>query len=241
MSWVKKTGVSIFTIILLITLILSGVLLTLTLSLRYNQVHDPLKDLAKTQLSEQVTQEEIDQYYFFILESCKNQTEYYFNEQGSGLELRLPCDEIKVAGSEGFLDLASEHIIKDIYNREYTCTLTTCMSSSESTDRAFYVSKQAQRIAIKYYIISIIIALVMILFIFFLAETRASWAMIVGTTLIISSFAFFNFGIILSSILNTFVSVGDSTILQSLTFISNNARTVFYTHLGIGIILVILE
>jgi hypothetical protein len=239
MGWIKRTGLSVVTIILLIALIISGTILTLTLSLRYEQVQTHLKEFAEKEIAKQATQEQIDQYYSFILKGCENQTSYQYQHPETGLNLTLQCSEVHTAGSEGFLNLAANQLVKDLYEKEYNCTPTTCFSTGKQIDMAFYISRQAQRTALKYEIISVIILLFITLLIFLLAETKISALIVTGVTIIVSSLAFFNFGIIFDCFMNLFIPKSDQSALQALIFIADNAKIVFFTYLVIGIILVI--
>lgn len=243
MGWLKKSFLSIIFVIVLVSLLLMNIFLTFALSLRWSAIHEPLQDFIHGIVIEKITQQQIDAIYPFVLSSCEENEFYNYQEISSGVSLQLPCADIKNAGKSGFVALAEERLIHDFYKKDYSCSLTSCFSSSDKKDLAFYLSREAQMSFMVLFLFSLFFALLLVGLAFLLVDYHSSIFGFIGFALLLSSLPFFNFVIILdvlTAMLLPFSASDTPALIQAFSFVSGNAKIVFLINFFISVVLIAL-
>ena len=116
-------------VLLFIMFLAGGILLTLTLSLQYNNLKEHLTPLINQTIQQEIginVPAEIEKEIVSMNISCEDYPgEYNFTEQG--FSLTISCDVLK-NGTSAVINSGVEQIIHNIYYYSYTCSFWKCFS-----------------------------------------------------------------------------------------------------------------
>ena len=227
-------------ILLFIVFLAGGVLLTLTLSLQYENVYEHVSPLIQDTIQQEVGVDipaEIEKEINSANISCENYPgEYNFTEQG--FSLTISCDMLK-NGTSAIINSGIEQIIKNIYYYDYTCSFWKCFSSSESplpisseqNIPLFLVSDFARNYWKSKFYLALTISIILMLSIFFLYKKKHNFLIVPGILLVAASLPFFK--------IESLVSIsGDKIFFALLSIFLAKAKSVFHIFFftGIGLI-----
>ena len=181
-----RGGLSGFVGILLFVTFLAGVVvLTLELSLDYDNVKLKLvpfvKDFTQKEFNiNQVAQDAMPE----INEHCKNNSEYIFVYEDE--EFTIACD-IAIQGSDAVVQESVEELVYDLYYGEYDCDFWDCLSIKDSKKSFVFFSEKAKEYWNGKFYFLLIFSLVLIGLMFFLVEHKTNLFVVVGGLLIIAA------------------------------------------------------
>ena len=119
MGFLRGVGLVIVSVLLFVSLLCSGIFLTLGMSLNYDNVNPKITSIASTIIYEQIGSSEIDKYFPLMQEYCQNNnTEYVFSEQG--YTFVFSCDSVPNS-TEEFVGNTVSNLVKGFYYKEYSC------------------------------------------------------------------------------------------------------------------------
>ncbi len=226
MGFIRGGLVTILAIILFIDLILMNSLLTLTLSLNYNNVKQEI-----TNATEKILQDEmgiagkVNTDFNKMDLVCQNNTDYVFNYEG--YTFAINCSVIS-EGEQTTVDKIIESTVESFYYQKYNCSFLECLKNSEYP--FFLISEQSKEYFENKLYITIIAALILIAAIFIIMEEKLKLPILVGGELIVSSLPFAKLNSLLSGVNNQY--------LKFLTIFFENSYDVFLITFISGILLV---
>jgi len=198
MSFIKRSGLVIVCILLFIVILVGNILLTLGLSLRYENIQNELVPVVKEVAIDNFhIEEELNADFDSLADDyCDNYEDFVFNREG--YTLVFPCEVIQ-NGSDAFVSYGVDAFVREIYYKNYECGFWDCFGNSENPKTPFFlVSAQSQ----SYWMGKFYWALFLFLFfaglIYLLAETNASSFLITGSLLVVGSLPFLAIGKIAS-------------------------------------------
>ncbi len=193
MGFIKGGLLIIISILLFITLLLAGIFLTLSWSLKYENVQVELVSVAKELTDNKFDlieggfdlTEEMDEAQKFMEEHCLNETSYVFS--GGGYTFVVPCDILEdIPETPGALvEQGIETIVEEVYYGEYDCGFLNCFGKTELP--LFLVSEKAKNYWQEKFYFTLIAFAVLVVLIFFLVEHKQNTLIVVGPILMLSS------------------------------------------------------
>jgi len=237
MGFIKKGLLIILTILLIISLFFSNILLTLSFSLSYDYVKEPISSIIRESILQGSSTEDVEQSYQILKDYCQNNTEYTFDNQDNSLnvyqDLKISCEDVRNTHNvEEFFNVFVEGMVKDYYYKNYDCSFFDCFKKMDQP--FFLVSEQSHDYFKQRFYFFLFISVVLIGISYFLFDNKENLLFFVGVIFIISSLPFMR--------LDYLVNMGgiNFEIIHILSFLFTKAHTVFLINFIIGIVLLIL-
>ncbi len=193
MGFIRGSLLIIISVLLFIILLLAGIFLTLSWSLKYENVQEELVSVAKELTDNKFDlieegfdlTEEMDEAQRFMEEHCQNETSYVFS--GGGYTFVVPCDILEdIPETPGALiEQGIETIVEEVYYGEYDCGFLDCFGKTELP--LFLVSEKAKNYWQEKFYFTLIAFAVLVVLIFFLVEHKQNTPIVVGPILMLSS------------------------------------------------------
>lgn len=225
MGFVRGGLVFIVTSILLTSLLLGSVFLTLSLSLKYNNFQDEIvSSLTETSSFNINITEEVEADFEEFEDRCQNDTEIDLSQEG--YEIKIPC-EVVDQGPEAVIEEGISDIVENSINEAYPEN-----SGIGEFVKDFLFSDDASNSWKKFYYISLLISIILIVLMFFLIENKFNLPLSIGPLLIVSALPLI--------ILNFSLPYLENSLLSPITVLFSEAYTVFLIYIIAGVILVVL-
>ncbi len=167
-------------ILFLISLLVGNILLTMILSLSYENVKIEFADVVKKNVDVN-----FNQNFLKMQTDCQNRSEYILNlnvyDQSS---ISVPCSVVS-QGQDSVINYVVEDILNESYYKKYDCKLFDC--PSEKSAPFVYVSEHAKDYWKNWLYYSLFASLILIILIFLLIENKGGMFIDVGGLIIFSS------------------------------------------------------
>ncbi len=197
MGLIRGALVTIFTILLFLSLFATASSLTISMSLNYNvikpEVHSIVSDII---LNQTEIPEEIEKGLANMQLYCQNNS--VLVQENEDYTFELPCEVVN-QGTEAIILYAIEDIVEETYYKEYDCDFMNCFE--EEAPPFFLFSKHAQGYFMGWFYISLLISIALMVLLFFFIESKTSLPLVLGVVLIVLSFIFLGIGKLLSLII----------------------------------------
>ena len=242
MGLIKDFLLVVVSVLLFVSLLTSGIFLTLGLSLNYDNVNSRITPLATNIIQEQIQPLGIEKYLPLMKTYCKENPKYVFSEQGYNFS--LSCDKIPNSTQE-FINSSVKSFISNFYYKEYSCSFWKCFQEEEVP--LFLVSKYAQDYWMSSFYKMLIISLILVGLIVFLVSKKSNGiiligSLFVGSSLIISKLDIFGTKlakILISPVLKVFSKETSQQIISKIVSIFFlESSQVFLWFFVIGLILI---
>lgn len=230
-----------FCILLFISLLAANSFLTLSTSLKYENIQKEIPPLVnelsdeKNNFFESMGMEDFkfdqatNQTQEAMRRYCQNNTEYAFTFDRYAVS--IPCSSLE-AGNEAILNEIIKDIVTQTYYQEYDCGFWSCLVQDEAP--FFLVSEQAKDYWKGKFYLFLIISLVLVGLIFFLIENKLNWPVLVGSVLIISAIPLLK----IKGILAFFIPESFRALSIFLNIFFSKAELVFWIVFILGLILI---
>ncbi len=229
MGFIRGVLAVFVSIVLLLVFFAGNVFLTLTLSLKYDNVHDTIKPIIEETLEEELgidLVQEINNEMSALEINCENYQEDYVFGEGD-YTITLSCESLS-QGADAVVDSGIDSLIEQIYYKEHTCDFWKCLD--EEGNPLFLISDYARNYWKSKFYMALIASLVLIGVLFLLFKRKHNTFAIPGILLIASAIPFLKIGTIISVL-------GDRIIIEILSIFFSKAHSVFrisfFTGLGL--------
>ncbi len=222
----------VFVSVLLFILLLAGnLLLTLALSLNYDNVKTEFSSDILDSVAGDVSVKGIIEKNIPIMQLyCENKTEFSFEDFNIGKSFTIPCDVV-AQGSEAIIDYGLNSFIEEIYYEDYDCGFWDCFEKTGSP--SFLISEKAHNYWNNKFYLMLLISVALVGLMFFLVEKKSNTFILSGALLIVSSLPFMK----LDSVLSLF---SDNSLLGLLAVFFAQSYTVFLIMLISGVLVLIV-
>jgi len=228
MGVIKGGLLVIASVLLFLSFLVGNFLLTLNLSLDYENVKPEIVSIINEMAQEEFDlNQKINEIYPDMELYCMNNSEFVFNEQG--YTFVTPCS-IVAEGTESIIEYGTNFLIEDIYYDEYDCDFWNCFEETEQP--LFLVSKKAQDYFLGKFYLVLFASIVLVALMFFLVEKKTNLPIIVGVLLGVSALLFVKFDWLFS-----FSS--DNSFLQFFTIFFSKSSTVFLISFILGLLILL--
>jgi|TARA_Y100000310_G_scaffold17671_1_gene17446 hypothetical protein len=168
--------------------------------------------------------EKINEEFGFAESYCENNTDFVFSQEGQVFE--IPCSVVD-QGPEKVIEYGINQKIEEFYYKSYDCGFFECLRTEFPF---FLVSEQAKDSSKNRFYFYLFLSLILITVMFFLAEKKSSWLIIIGSLLVISSLPFFK--------ISAFLSFLDDSFLEFVLILFSESYKVFLISFIIGVAIV---
>ena len=245
MGFIRGFFLFIVVCLLFVSLLAGNLLLTLTMSLNYDnvnmqlsstvtdivqgQVQGAMEDLGVTESDLNLTQE-VDDRIDEMKDYCVNnteETEYTFSYED--YTFIVPCETVD-QGTEAIINKSVENVVERIYYKEYDCGFWDCLQEGEPY---VLVSEQARDYWKSKFYISLVASIILAVLAFFLVQKKKNFPILLGASMAILALPFIK--------LDSWIgAISDSTYMNLANVFVSESTTVFWIMFIPGIILVIL-
>lgn len=227
MGFIRGAAITLFSIVLLLSLFLMNLSLIISWSLEHDTLQPSLKVSASDFLKDSVDVKNIfgGETQTLMQSYCFVNTEYIFTY--AGYTLTIPCEVIK-KGTDFIIDYGMNNLIDSIYYTKYSCEFWKCVKDSSVPLVLF--SEKAMDYWRNKFILLAIISIVLFALIFLISPKRPVIFIITGILLILSSLPFKKLGWALNLIPKEFSGI--------FSVFFTKANTVFIIILIIGFVFI---
>ena len=225
MGLIRGGTVVIVSILLLISFLVTVSILTLSSSLKYENVKEGLSPIIKETIQQESGGLPIGNNLSMIEQYCKNNSEFVFSE---GIYIvTIPC-EIAKQGNDAIIEKGINDVINESYYKNYDCSFFDCLQKPGAPFSL--VSQGAYEYWKSKFYLALVLSIILVIALFLLVENKSNAFILSGALLIVSSLPLFG----LKNIAGFFV---DKSILKFLSVFFAQASSVFYKALIVGIVL----
>lgn len=226
MGFLKKGGVVLICIILLLSFIIGNALFTVSSSLKYDNVQKNFNPILKEIVYDDFNGSEIEDNFGFLHDFCeKNPNQNYLIEHEI-YNVSIPCSDVLEGNQQTFIDKQINDFIEEIYYAEYNCGFFDCFKGN-SVPFFLLSEKSKDYLSGKFYW-SIFISIILAVLIFFLLENKDNLWILLGSLLIISAIPFFK--------ISSF-TFGNSTFAKIYSVFLGSSHKIFIICLVLGVLL----
>ncbi len=212
---------------LLFTSVLAGgILLTISSSLKYENVREGLTPVIKDMISGQ-TGGEIESQVSFMKTHCNQSLEYIFEYENYSIS--IPC-EVIANGTQAVIDYGVEKAIEQTYYQEYDCDFTDCFKQDELP--LFLISEHSQKYFNSKFYIVLGFGLLLTILLFIIIQKKSGLPLMLGIFFVVSSLVIWKIPILIAK---PFGEAAESL----LNIFFSSSYSVFIKMLVIGIILIV--
>ena len=169
--------------VLFILLFVGNILLTLSLSLKYENVKPGLVSFLSDVVNEQLNiEEQLNQLFPAIEMYCQTNQEYTFAY--GGYTFTIPCD-VATQGSSTLVGYGVNSLVDKYYYAEYNCNFWDCFSEGDVP--LFLISEKAQVYWQAKFYFALLLSVALAALVFLLVEKKTNFFFLVGGLTILSS------------------------------------------------------
>lgn len=229
MGFIRGMLAVLIGVLLFSSILAGGLLLTLSSSLKYENVKERLLPLVKGLVIEQIGLADKLQLESSLMKTyCNQSLEYVLRYQD--YTLAIPCSVI-ANGTDAIIDYGIGEAVRQTYYKDYDCEFTDCFKQGELP--TFLISEKSRNYFMnKFYFILFFFILLSVLM-FFVLQKKSGLLTILGSFFIAVS-------IIILKIGNIFVKPFGEEVKQIIEIFFSSSYSVFIKMLIIGVILVVL-
>lgn len=190
MSFLRSGAITIFSIVLLLSIFLMNISLTLSWSLEHDNIKPALKDSIKDLLKDNINIENsVNNLDNSMKNYCRTNAEYVFSQEN--YTFTIPCEVIQ-EGTESVIDYAIEHLIDTVYYAEYNnCKFWSCVK--ETSAPLVLVSEKAHDYWKTKFYLFMAISIVLFALIFFVSKNKTVAFFVAGILMVLASLPFRKF------------------------------------------------
>jgi len=235
MGFIRGALLFLVGILLFVSLLAGNTLLTLGLSLNYENVNNELSSVLGelilgdySGLLDEVDpdiSENVDEGFAYLEEYCETNTEFSYS-QGE-YSLTIPCDVVE-QGPEQIINQSIGNAVEDIYYQEYDCEFWSCFG--EEGLPFFLISEKAQEYWMNKFYLVLLVSIILSVLVLILVENKRNFPIVLGAFMVVSSLPFMK--------LNSVIGIFGGEIIQFISVFISEARTVFLIFFMSGLILI---
>lgn len=224
MGFIREGSLFFVCAVLFAVFIVIGIVFTLTLSLKYENVKQELTPIIKEFAEKNINlKQTIDQN---IVEMRKNCVDQYSFEEGE-LAFTIPCSVLS-QGSDAVLDYSLNSLVDKLYYTEYSCEFWDCFKQ-QGQPYFLFSQKSEDYFKGKLYLL-LLASIIIFILIFFLAEEKSNSFILAGILMIVASLPFIK--------LEWFFSLMNNQIMDILSAFFSKSINVFLVGFILGVVLI---
>ena len=220
---------------LFLLLFTGNILLTLSLSLRYENVKPELVSFLGDVVNEQLNiEEKLNQLLPAIELYCQSNQQYLFAY--GGYDFTIPCD-VATQGPNTLVEFGVDAFVNQYYYAEYNCNFWDCFGEEDIP--LFLISEKAKDYWQNKFYFALLLSVILAVLVFLLVEKKTNFFFLVGGLTIISALPLIQLGNVASLFTNSLGEPG-GYISKIILIFFNQSNSVFIKVLMIGGVFVIV-
>ena len=240
MGFFRRSLLTFFCILLLISLIALNLFFTLSLSLKYENVQKEISPLIQRLATDSNAFEEFGLEGFDLNKStdetmekmrahCLTNTDYVFSFEN--YTISIPCSSLS-GGKMSVVNETAKSMIKEFYYKNYECDFWNCFSQEGFP--FFLVSQKAKDYWNSKFYLFLVISLVLFALCLLLSEKKSNGLILTGSLFVLSSLPLLK----IENFIISLTSENLNPIYPLLNIFFSEAKTVFWISFIIGVVLV---
>ncbi len=226
MGFIRGSLFFFVSVLLIISLFLSGIFYMVSMSLDYDVVKVHLVESSGTIIEGAGISGDVSSNFLLMQEICSEMPSYDFNFGEDNFV--IPCEVINEGMDSVYAYAVDEFVMKDYYN-DYDCSFLECFG--EGGNPRFLISEKTRNYAYNKFYLFLLISFILAGVLFLLIEKKSSFPIFVGAYLVILSFPFLKLDSALSF-------VDDKIILSFISIFAAKAYGVFAKYIFLGILFI---
>jgi len=221
-------------VVLFLSLFVGNILLTLSSSLRYENVKPELVSFLGDVVNEQLNIEEKLNSLLPVIELyCQTNQQYFFDYGESNIV--IPCN-IMTQGSSAIVNYGVNSLVEQYYYADYNCNFWDCFSEGDVP--LFLISEKAQGYWQNRFYFALLLSVALAALVFLLVEKKTNFFLLVGGLTIISSLPLIKIGDVTSFSSGFFGNLGEY-VSEIIVVFFNQSHSVFIKVLILGGVIVV--
>ena len=186
MGLIRSGVLTVLAILIFLMLLVTGSLLSMTMSLNYQALEPELVSVATEIAVEQGINNNISGSILVMQEQCINNTNYVSSQEGYSFD--IPCSVV-LEGEEAILEFVIADMVNDAYYRDYGCDFWSCSVLEGDMPTHFFSQMAYDYWKSKFYF-ALMITLVLVVLGFLIAEGRKNYPFLLGGLIILAALPF---------------------------------------------------
>jgi hypothetical protein len=200
MGFIRGLLLVFVSIILLLSVLCSGIFYTISSSLEYNTVQNHAVSVIQPLVEQLNLTQIVDANKEIITTYCENNPEYVFSYQG--YTFQFSCQDINSTSS--IISDAIKNFVSNLYYQQYNCNYWDCFG--KYSPPLFLISEKSQEYWLNLFYMALAASVLSIVLLFFLFRKKYDLLFFSGGVLVVSAFAILGIGKLLATLSNQLIS-----------------------------------
>jgi hypothetical protein len=200
MGFIRGLLLVFVSIILLLSVLCSGIFYTISSSLEYNTVQNHAISVVQPLVEQLNLTQIIDTNRDIITNYCKNNPDYVFNYQG--YTFQFSCQDVNSTSS--IISDAIKNFVSSLYYQQYNCNYWDCFG--KYSPPLFLISEKSQEYWLNLFYMALAASILSIVLLFFLFRRKYDLLFFSGGILVASALAILGLGKLLATLSNQIIS-----------------------------------
>ncbi len=235
MGFIRGSLFVIVSVLLLVSMMLSGIFLNFSLSLQYGNLKEEVVPFVENLTSDMGLDRQFGNQIIDVAQIyCTNEDSLSFSTKDFDLpisqnyEVDISCESIE-KGVDAVVSEASERIFEKMYYQDYDCTITECFEESKSP--MFLISEDTKDYLQRKYKETMLFSSLLLVPAFFLMQRKRDFPLTIGVLVIVASLP-------LLGLNKLFLIIPDNMMKEIISIFFNQTNFVFVRMIIIGVSLV---
>ncbi len=202
MGAIRKGLLVIVSVLIFIGLLLMNCLFIISNSLEYENIQKELTPALTDVADEDMNIfENLEDMTPFLIVHCENNSEFIFSKDGQ--TFNISCESIR-NGSDAIMNESASDFVHEIYYKDYDCSFINCFENGDGSP-FFLVSKKTYEYSKSKFYFILLICFVLAVILFFLAESKSNFPILLGSLLVVSALPFIKLESVFAYFANKFI------------------------------------
>jgi hypothetical protein len=200
MGFIRGLLLVFVSVILLLSVLCSGIFYTISSSLEYNTVQSHAIGVVQPLVEQLNLTQILEANHNIIAAYCKTNPDYVFNYQG--YTFQFSCQDIN--DTTLIISDAIKNFVSNLYYQQYNCNYWDCFG--KYSPPLFLISEKSQEYWLNLFYMALAASVLSIVLLFFLFRKKYDLLFFSGGVLVFSAFAILGIGKLLATLSNQLIS-----------------------------------
>jgi hypothetical protein len=182
MGFIRGGLLTIVVVLLFLSLLAASMLLTLSLSLKYENIKPELTSVIRDSIEEGIKEKGVEGDFVLMQEYCENNSVYPLTEEDYSLE--VPCETVD-QGLDSVVEYLANALVDKAYYDDYDCDFWDCFELDEVP--FFLISEKAKQYWSSKFYFALFASIVFASLTLLLVERKTTFPILLGTLMIVSA------------------------------------------------------
>lgn len=226
MGFIRGSLFFFVSVLLIISLFLSGIFYMVSMSLDYDVVKANLVESSGTIIEEAGISGDVSSSFLLMQEVCAEMPSYEFNFGEDNFV--VPCEVVNEGMDSVYAYIVDDFVMKDYYS-DYDCSFLECFKETGTPN--FLISEKTKDYADSKFYLFMLVSFILAGVLFLLIKKKSSFPIFIGAYLVVLSFPFLKLD-------STLSFVDNKIILSFISIFAAKAYGVFAKYIFFGILFI---